>query len=240
MARRNNNQQTTTTKDALNYQALAFRDYLAARHLLIDDFLLQGIVLSSISVEKYLKLLLAAKGVRTGKHIDRLSVFKRLFEMHLPTFFDAFDEEYLWLLSRVYDLRYYDHIRGEKTVGFYKWQVLSELDYMVNFIESSINIKNGINEIKTQYSEYVENSNIKLFRENYIFNKINKKDFMERKGLSCTLLFDDRIINKFGANELIVEMQNTPVKYDGVISLIRAKFNKNQKQELNVPENQDG
>jgi len=63
---------------------------------------------------------------------------------------------------------------------------------------------------------------------------------MERKGLSCTLLFDDRIINKFGANELIVEMQNTPVKYDGVISLIRAKFNKNQKQELNVPENQDG
>jgi len=219
MARRNNNQQTPTTKDALNYQALAFRDYLAARHLLIDDFLLPGLVLSSFAIEKYFKSLLAIKEVRTDKHLDRLEVFNRLLSTNIP-FFDKFDEKYLKLLSRVYDLRYYDHIKGEQSIGFYKWQVLGELDYMVNIIESSIN-----KSFKSQYLEYIEDN--RLFRENYILNNINKKDFMERKGLACVLLLNDSIMNNVGSKDLVIEMKNiNAVPYEGSISSIGASLNK--------------
>ncbi|MBL1457346.1 MAG: hypothetical protein COA34_005690 [Methylophaga sp.] len=222
---RSNNKRNATTKDALNYKVLAFRDYLAARHLLIDDFLLQGILLSSFSIEKYLKAILAVRGIPAGKkHIDKVNVFKRLFEINSLNFFDYFDERYLWLLSRVYELRYYDHIKGEKSVGFYKWQVLAELDFMVNLIESSISIKNGIKDIKTMYFEHVDTSNTNLVRENYIYNNIEKKDFMERKGPACILLFDDKISN-CGGSELITEIRDSSVKYTGQICLIKASLN---------------
>lgn len=218
MARKKNNQQITP-KDALDYQNIAFRDYLAARHLLIDDFLLPGLTLSSFAIEKYFKCILAIKGIRTDKHLDRLEVFKRLLSTNIP-FFNKFDEKYLKLLSRVYDLRYYDHIKGEQSIGFYKWQVLGELDYMVNIIESSIN--------KTFKSQYLESINDKrLFRENYISNNINKKDFMERKGLACVLFLNDSIINNVGSKDLVIEMKDiNAAPYEGCISSISVSLNK--------------
>ena len=50
--------------ETINFVAWADEDYICARALLLDGFLLQGAVLSNTAIEKYLKAVCLARGVK--------------------------------------------------------------------------------------------------------------------------------------------------------------------------------
>jgi hypothetical protein len=178
-------------RQAYNMMSVAYRDYIAARYLLNNDFLLQGLGLSSLAVEKYLKSLLFKHGESLNIHLNQWVIIKSAFEKHGISLFEELDEKYLELLGRAFSLRYYDRLSSYSQYAFIKWQVLAELDFTISIIESKTTFRNQENvEIKTQYQLDVESRNPHLFLENYVLQHQSKKGFMEREGLSVMVFFD--------------------------------------------------
>ena len=178
-------------RDAKHFQMLGFRDYEAARRLLLSDLLLQGATLASTALEKYLKCLLAIKGSRINLHLDAAEKFIKGFEQKGIDIFSDLDPVFVETLSKAYRLRYYD--TAEKTIfGFYKWQLLGELDSTVDLLESRISQRRENGEIvKSTYQLAVEENSQNVIEENHVLLKIDKKDYMERIGPALMLRVDD-------------------------------------------------
>lgn len=178
-------------QDAHHFQMLGFRDYEAARRLLLSDMLLPGATLASTALEKYLKCILATKGVRISLHLDRVDEFKRLFVQHGIAIFQDLDPVFLETLSKAYQLRYYDTV-SKVVFGFLKWQLLGELDATIALLEERITMRNSEGEpVKSSYQQAIENRTATICEENYLVNGIDKKDFLERKGPALMMRVDD-------------------------------------------------
>jgi hypothetical protein len=182
---------STPDRNAFNMMAVGYRDYLAARYLLNNDLLMQGIGLSSLAVEKYLKSILVSQNIILKVHLDQWTLIKASFIKNKITLFNELDENYLNLLGRAFSLRYYDRISNTSRYAFKKWQVLAELDFVVNLIESRTNFHDGSGSvIKTNYGVDVESIDPNLYLENYVLQGREKKEYMERESFSVIVCFD--------------------------------------------------
>ncbi|MFT4155148.1 hypothetical protein [Parafilimonas sp.] len=116
--------------------SLGYRDYIASRFLLNNNYILQGTVLASSAVEKYLKAGLAMNGKRLKKfHLDSLGQFKSLYsQTPYHMMFDVLDPVFLEILGKAYKYRYYDEntITKPDTIGFLINQFLGTLDFTVD------------------------------------------------------------------------------------------------------------
>jgi hypothetical protein len=170
------------SKTSFHYTFLGFQDYQAARFLFRNDFFFQGMQLTSTTIEKYFKALLALKNTTVQIHLNKLDkMIKILRDNKIPEI-DKADPKFLYVLSLVYKLRYFDKLKKEESFGILINQVLGELDFLVNLIETKITCKNHKGEIiKLGYKKAVEEKDSNLFYDNYILNNIDKKEFMERK-----------------------------------------------------------
>lgn len=175
--------------DVINLLSLAYRDYIAARFLILNDFYLQGLTLSSTAVEKYLKVVLAVKeGIFTKDHLDKLGNFKGRISRAGIKIFDELDASYLQLLQDVYKLRYYDQLSSQTQIGFLKWQVLGELDSTINKIDSKLEEYDADSRHwRTPYRAAIKKRDQYILSENYLLNGEDKSAFMERTGPSCIL-----------------------------------------------------
>ncbi|WPV67038.1 hypothetical protein [Chitinophaga sp. LS1] len=162
----------------------AYSDYIAARVLLNKDLIIQGAILASTAIEKYLKVLICAC---TGKivqiHLTKLEEIKAQIEkIGYSVLFEKIDLKFLEILSKVYKLRYYDTIKKPTTVGFFKNQFLGELDGTEALFKKIINPYNSeTNEvILTPFKRELKNSNPDLLTNNWVATgDKNKKNFME-------------------------------------------------------------
>lgn len=68
-------------KDAMNLMVLGYRDYIGARFLLNNDYVIQGVTLASTAVEKYLKAILVAHGYSRQVHIEQWKKMKSLLSI---------------------------------------------------------------------------------------------------------------------------------------------------------------
>lgn len=166
---------------AFTFAVLGFRDYHAARFLLLNDFLFQGITLSSTAVEKYIKALLATTGILSRFHMNETGKIKSLLNRRKLDVWRSLDDSYMQLLGKAYLYRYYDRVTKRVAIGFHKWQVLAELDYVVSFFERELGkrIHHGA---KTPYRVAIDETDKVLFEENYNFSSITKAEMMVREG----------------------------------------------------------
>lgn len=88
----------------LNYLGLALDDYRAARLLIRQGLLTQGVALAATAVEKELKALLAIHDVYTKKHLDPGLV--TLACKHSPELSGALEIDFIRFLGKAYDVRY--------------------------------------------------------------------------------------------------------------------------------------
>jgi hypothetical protein len=124
-------------------------------------------------------------------------------------------------LGKAYLARYYDDLKHPLTIGFFIGQILCELDYAVNIMEQILNVKDGNgNEIPSPYKRAAMEKNPDLITNNFIFQKISKKDFMEKPHQGFAIHIDP--IN--GYKELEAKGLNISNKYDGLIADIKFKF----------------
>lgn len=206
------------------YILTGYRDYIAARFLLNNNFPIQGLTLASTAVEKYLKSVLVLSGKLINEinvHLDKIEKLKKLLSECYIDFTVHFDSNFLVILSNVYKMRYYDSIKEQITVGFFVNQVIGELDFVINFFETKVifNIRDENNKlVKTPYFQAIEKNEIHLIFNNYLFNGISKKQHMEKPDSAYGLHFNPTKGSKGEAT--IQTLKPVSQKYDGTIYLV--------------------
>jgi len=181
----------TNDKRALNFIASAFFDYTASRFLLINNHPLNGIILASTAIEKYLKALsIIATGKYEKGHFDKFEKLLKVFVgTPLESMFNSADPQFFDALSGGYQLRYFDNTYEIWKVSFVTKQVLAELDYFINEIEKWIVVSDGVDNLTT-YKMAVRNNDTRIYDNNYVLNNWDKKTFVETESNSFALFSD--------------------------------------------------
>lgn len=205
---------------------LGYRDYIAARFLLNNHLIIQGLTLASTSVEKYLKALIVFNLKKREKyhyHLDRFESLKKLLSKVNNDVTVEFDPIFLEILQNAFKIRYYDNIEKSVFMGFYINQLIGELDYTIDFMERFIaNSQNGGKSMSAYYRAS-KNNDSHLYENNFILSKENKKDFMEKPDIGFSIHIR---IGSVVQDEKIVKGGSTQNKYEGQISKF-TEFNQN-------------
>lgn len=216
---------------ARGLMTLGYRDYLASRFLINNGFVIQGVVLASSAVEKYLKLFLAKHGIKKKVHLNNLDDLKKALEITgYHVIFDKLDPVFLDLLGKAYKYRYYDDVtvKHADTIGFIIHQFIGELDYTVFLINKLFSITDAEgNIVLNEYQRDIQAKNPTLFLNNYILNKIPKKDFMNQKGNAFGL----HISPDFLGTEIEINGTNVQGEYNGKIWYINVTNGKSKDDE---------
>jgi HEPN domain-containing protein len=190
---------------------LGYRDYIAARFLLNNEFVIQGLTLASTAVEKYLKAIIELTSKKKewyNFHLDRIEELQGLLTKNYRDITQDFDPVFLDILVKIYKIRYYDNIKEPILIGFYLNQFIGTLDETIHSLEKLV-------EDKTPYKRAVENKDPHLYKNNFILNKKDRKEFMEKPDTGFAVRIN---IGLFAQSETIVKGKNISNKYEGCMS----------------------
>jgi HEPN domain-containing protein len=169
-----------SSADAVNiltFVNAAFRDYLAARVLLLSGLTVQGAVLASTAIEKYLKALLAFRGNRSHGHLKRAHL--NAFKNYSPRFYAAFNEEFLLFLQKLYPLRYPDSLPKGFNVVIARREFLAELDDTAIRLNASFQPKRPDDkQVETLLDKFLAGRDDRLMDLNHVLNRIDKATFV--------------------------------------------------------------
>ena len=200
--------------DVLHLLDLSFRDYEGARCLLLNDLLFPGAQLASLAVEKYAKLVLAISGATSKFHLDDLSQAKKVCDDQGVPVLNEMDPQFLSLLSAAFRLRYYDADTGPEPFGFFKWQLLGELDATVARIEGQIEINGDGKGVLSPYARAAFERRRTVWWENHVLNGWAKPAFMERAGPFLFRMFMPN------GREMLKQLDQKPVPYQGAMVIL--------------------
>lgn len=211
-------------KTALHFLSLGYRDYIASRVLLHNQLIIQGITLSSSSIEKYLKAVLALHGITLRVHLDNIPKIQQALAECYTDFTNKFDKRFLDILSKAYKIRYYNNLQEPITIGFFVNQFIGELDFAIYFMEfkvfQGISKEDG-SHVTTEYKRAIEEKVEHLYLNNYILKGISKKEHMEQEDNGFAIYLDAS--KPFG--ELTVLGTGIRNDYDGRMYEITFKLN---------------
>jgi len=138
--------------------------------------------------------------------------------------FDVLDSVFLEVLAKAYKYRYYDKntVTKPDTVGFLVNQFLGTLDFTIFKLDSLLIInketKEGVVSIQDSQLKRAAKSGLPdLWLNNYVLNKIDKKEFMDRKSQAFGLHISPL---HFG-EELEITGTDVVGEYDGKIWTVR-------------------
>ena len=209
----------TNNDFALSLQSSAFDEYIAGRFLFLNGYYNQALNLASTAVEKYLKTALAILNIKKRVHLDRYS---ELCDLFYPTAYymlpGMLDEYFLDILGKIYKYRYLDVLDERITIGFLTNQFLGELDFTIEKIDRLIQITrvDGIH-IDSAYRHALKANLPVLFQNNYLLDRIEKNEFMNRASDGYALHLDPAI----AGNTVIINGTNLQPVYEGKMNLIK-------------------
>jgi HEPN domain-containing protein len=196
---------------------LGYRDYIAARFLLNNEFAIQGLMLASTAVEKYLKALIVFtfKGEeRYHYHFDKLNKLRAILEKNHYDVTKKFDPVFLDILEKAYKIRYCDKLKRPVKIGFFLNQFLGELDSTIHFMES--NETPGL-----IYKQAIKMKDSKLYQNNYILNGYDKKAFMERPDKAFSIYIQTGSSSHVESNVVGRDVINN---YEGKLAVYSSPF----------------
>lgn len=184
-------------KKIIGLKSTAYKEYLAARHLLNDNFLHQAAFFINTCIEKEFKAYLFALNVDvTVKH----NTFKlyNILKSHKPNIEKKLNPDFLKIISKIYESRYYEDLGTRYNFVIIKNKFLAELDYTYSFLEPLSRFKLGRDKQipKTNFDIDKEQHNIFLYRNNYLLNKIDKSKFLNQSDVvyEFRIVFTHQII----------------------------------------------
>lgn len=196
-------------KIALELTHSAYEDYISGRFLLINSYPINGVILGSMAIEKYLKAILVIilqrpLGKKEKIHFDKFVEIVGLFnQTDYKDIFNIIDKRFIELMTDTYKLRYFDNVKQPATIGFVVNQVIAELDLFVGHLDRLITID-------TQYKRAVNDKNGRVFDFNWGLNGWDKKEFCERECLFYGISVDPE---EFGP--IIIENYKLSTPYNG-------------------------
>jgi hypothetical protein len=199
---------------------LGYRDYIAARFLLNNEFIIQGLTLASTAVEKYLKALIvftSKKKERYNYHFDNLMKLKTILAKNGQDVTTKFDPAFLSILEKSYKIRYYDRLKKPIQIGFFLNQFIGELDSTIHFLETS-------DTPGLLYKQAIQNKDPNLYQNNFILNKQDKKQFMEKPDTAVAIHIE---IGSSSTRESKVVGRDVVNKYEGCFAVFTDPFEPN-------------
>ncbi|MBA3715855.1 MAG: HEPN domain-containing protein [Pyrinomonadaceae bacterium] len=190
-------------KISRSFLHLGFNDYVAARFLLDHGLTIQGIVLASTCVEKYLKAVLASQGISKRMHLGE-PIFLDLLKKVGGDLNTTLNAEFLEYLGKVYQLRYFDQIKDVLTLSVEKLKVLAELDFTVHEIDRRLITREGTSIIPSPYKTAIQEKNPLVVGKNYILQGYDKTQFIEQYSSFYVMNIDSR--------HVLVEQRHDKIK----------------------------
>ncbi|PWB27299.1 hypothetical protein [Flavobacterium sp. HTF] len=201
-----------------SFTELGYRDYIAARFLLNNHYIVQGLTLASIAVEKYLKAIIVFNLQERewyNYHFDKFEQLKNLLVKVNSDVTQKFDPVFVAILEKAFKIRYYDKIEKPIFMGFYINQFIGELDYTIDYLENFIFNTQSCRQPITVYNKAVINKDSGLYYNNFILKKENKKYFMEKPDIGFSIYIS---VGSVVHQEKIVKGGSTRNKYEGQIA----------------------
>jgi hypothetical protein len=194
----------------------ADKDYVSARPLLLADLLIQGAVLSNTAIEKYFKTICFMGKVTFPKACHDIP---KLYEILVSRRIDlGLNQEYLGLLSKVYELRYPDNLDSGYNISLSQAKLITELDSTVFKIRKGFGFKGASGEkVGTYFDHLLELQNKILLDCNCSFGVAAREDIFKEKN-SC---YELRVLDNGTIME--AEYRTTGVKDDGVFDVVGLK-----------------
>src|ERR1035437_6467092 len=114
----------------IEWLSWADKDYIAARRLLLDGFLVQGASLANTAIEKYLKASIVCQGKKVKHGHDPLTIY---MQMKADSTLQL-DQDFLALLAKAYKMRYPDDLSAGYNIALSQALILDALDQSVKLI----------------------------------------------------------------------------------------------------------
>jgi hypothetical protein len=173
-------------KRLIGLKSTAYKEYLAARHLLNSDFLHKAGSFINTSLEKEIKAYLFACEMPVNVSHDSFKLLMLLKGVR-ERIFTQLNSDFFKMISKIYLSRYYENLSPGYNFVIIRNKFLAELDHSYSVLESKTRFKKGSQlEIpKTQYELDIEKKNPILLRNNYVLNNIDKEIFLMVQTL-CT------------------------------------------------------
>ncbi len=184
---------------------------------------MQGVLLACSAIEKYLKAAtIVVNGDFQKVHIRDVRKLKQLFRGRAEEeIFNYFDDTFFKALRSAYEFRYIDQVKAPKSFGFIINQFLGELDYTVDKLESLFIVEHASGGYWiSNYKRAIADNDPDLYLNNYLLNKEDKNQFMERASQVFGRHYDP-------AKMVVVNIELTEkisFKYEGHIMAIDAQF----------------
>ncbi len=179
--------QTQADRDLRTRQLInsSFDDYISSRFLLINSYPLNGLILGSMAVEKYLKAILVhLTGEVKAIHFDNIPEIQADFDnTAYKDIFKLVDPKFIELLSCGYQLRYYDNLKKPITVGFVTNQALAEIDLFIAHLDRVLTYD-------TAFKQAQKEQDKRVCDLNYLAHHWDKKEFCERE-CQCHAIYVD-------------------------------------------------
>lgn len=185
--------QSILSTTILQMRSNAYRDYVAARVLLDNQLWIQGLVMTSTCIEKYLKCILLTAGKKSKVHLDSPD-FLTVLKLNNRDVSSFISESFIRYLGRAYVLRYIEPTSHQASIAIEPKKLLAELDYTVAQIEASIVISTSTKEqLDNGYQDAVKNRDDRIFKNNHILNNIDKNIFVEEYNMLFILTIEPRL-----------------------------------------------
>ena len=155
---------------------LGYKDYIGARVLLMSGLLLQGAILGSTAVEKYLKAILAFKGNVSHGHLKTAHInAAKNFDSRLEK---MLNDKFLLLLQRVYEMRYIDSLSVDFNVVIAYREFLAELDFTCQMLHESFKLNINGAQVVSSYHIARDQKDELLCTDNFVANNLSKQGFI--------------------------------------------------------------
>lgn len=180
--------------DVMDWRAWGDADYIAARRLLLDEFLIQGACLANTAIEKYIKAILVVQRRRIPRSHDPLVLYRRI----APGGTLVLDEKFLGLLVKVYQLRYPDDLAPGFNIVLSQALILDALDQTVFQIRGRFQFRfTDGKPATTLFDTLLESKDARILTNNTALGTISQEELFNRP----SAMFAMRVLDNGGRLE---------------------------------------
>lgn len=163
------------------FYSLAFGDYLAARTLLLAEFLPQGAGMVATAVEKIFKAILSIRGECVAGHLK--TALLNSIRNYQPALYSQLKPDFLRFLMAAYDLRYLDNLSAGHSLVISKYRTLAEADRTMCIILSGIQVSHNSLQAPLSFERAKAERLQSLIDENYFLEDGSTARYFARENL---------------------------------------------------------
>lgn len=158
---------------------VAYKDYVAARVLLLADLLPQAAVLASTAIEKYIKAILAFRGNESHGHL-KAAQFNALKNFD-PQLGQQINSQFIDLLQKSYRLRYLDDLAPGFNLVIADREFLAELDWTAMTIHARFHQTVNGKTMESTLERQTTAKDHRLLTHNHVAAGQAKQDFIAQE-----------------------------------------------------------